>query len=241
MEKGQRPKPPAGLSRQAELRWQEQADSLFEAGRLTAARLELLTAWATAIDGAAHARAAWQEHGSPLEQPGRSGQPRPHHLKVSLERAESQLAMLTSRLERSAARREQRRQDGVPIGARQVEIDGEQRVIGEDGRLLMRSAYDGRWMLDAFEEDHDHGAMLRWLGEDGLPRFREVPPWRMPAEGGPAAPLPWPELEQWAGRVGVPLEAVREWYERPRRAPSRFTYREDQTLDDILRRAERRA
>ena len=61
-----RPDPPAGLSRQAAARWQEQADALFEAGRLTAARLELLSAWATAIDLRDRALAQWEESRWPI-------------------------------------------------------------------------------------------------------------------------------------------------------------------------------
>jgi hypothetical protein len=203
---------------------------------LTAPRIELLTAWATAIDARDRAAAQWGEFGSPLEQSGRSGQPRPHHLKVSLERAEAQLASLTAKLERSAARRESKRQgDGLPLGAARAEIDGRAVVVGADGRLLEQSAYDARWMLSCDESDFDAGAMLRWIDpEDSLPRFREVPPWRMPGDGGRAAPLPLAECEQWAERVGVPLEAVREWHERPVRAPSKVTYASRVSLDQML-------
>ena len=157
-------------------------------------------------------------------------------MAVAVEKAEAVLAGLTGKLERSVARREPKRTGGLPPGARRVEIDGVPMVLSEDGRLLARSVKDGRWMLFADERDFDAGAMLRWVDpDDQLPRFAQVPPWRLPAGGGRAEPLPWPELEQWAGRVGVPLASVREWHERPRRAPSRLTYREDQTLDDILR------
>ena len=76
--------------------------------------------------------------------------------------------------------------------------------------------------------------MLRWLGEDGLPKFHSVPPWRAPGGGGPSAPLPLPECLVWAGRIGVPPAAVREWYERGDRAPSRVTYAPGRSLDDML-------
>jgi len=232
--KGQHVEAPVELSRVAQSRWQEQADALFEAGRLTVPRLALLMAWATAIDARDRAAAQWEEHGSPLEQSGRSGQPRPHHLKVSLERAEAQLVSLTAKLERSAARREQRRSDGLPVGARRVEVDGTERVVGEDGRVLRQSLADGRWMLDSDEVDYDAGAKIRWLGEDGAPRFHEVPPWRMPGDGGRPSPLPWPECEDWEGRVGVPVQALREWYQRPERAPSQITYASRVSLDHML-------
>ena len=64
------PVSPAGLSRAASARWQEQADALFEAGRLTAPRLELLTAWATAIDSRDRELAQLEEQGSPLDSQG---------------------------------------------------------------------------------------------------------------------------------------------------------------------------
>jgi hypothetical protein len=212
-EKG--PEPPSGLSRAARVRWREQIAALAGAGRLTAARVELVGAWATAIDLRDRAAAQWEEHGRPVEQPGRSGQPRPHHLKVSLERAEAALTSLTAKVERSGARKEPRRPEGLPIGARHVEIDGEPRVIGEDGRLLMRSVADGRWMLDAFESDHDHGALLRWIDpEDSLPRFHDPPP-SVFRDGRATVPTR-DEVTEWARRRGIPEAAALEWRELER-------------------------
>jgi hypothetical protein len=215
MTKGQHPEPPAGLSRQAAARWQEQADALFSAGRLTAARVELLGAWAASIDSAAGARAAWGEQGRPLEQPGRSGQPRPHHLKTSVERAEAQLAQLTAKVERSAARREQqRRADGLPIGATTAVIDGVEVVVGEDGRLIVPTADGGGWRLCRDERGHDAGERLRWTDPgDQLPRFAAPPP--LVSRDGPQPPT-LDECAEWARLRSIPVEAVFEWRDQER-------------------------
>jgi hypothetical protein len=228
---------PKGLSLGARRRWAEQVRALDELGLATPARLELAGAWATALDSRDHAVAVWQEAGRPESEAGSQGQQRRHHLAVAVSRAESELAVLTGKLERSVARRQPKRSSGLPPGARRVVIDGEPAVLSEDGRLIVQSVQDGHWMLDMLERDYDHGAALRWLDpEDGLPRFHEVPPWRLPWQGGPSAPLPWDEVEEWAERVGVPVAAAAEWYRREDRAPSRFTYASRVTLDDILRR-----
>jgi hypothetical protein len=225
---------PSGLSLAARREWHDQTTALVEAGLLTTARVALVTAWARSLDSRSRALEAWRAAGEPQTELGSKGQQRASHLRVAVTRAEAELAVLSGKLERSVARRPPKRSDGLPPGARRVEIDGEAAVLREDGRLIVRSVVDGRWLLDAFEQDADDAAMLRWLGDDGLPRFHDVPPWRLPSGGGRAEPLPWPEVEEWAGRVAVPLDAAKEWYERVDRAPSRITFARRATLDDML-------
>jgi hypothetical protein len=165
-----------GLTVAARAHWSEQTAALEQAGRLTPARVELVTAWARALDARERASRAWRAAGEPESELGSMGQERRHHLAVAAERAETQLASLSAKTERSAARREPKRREGLPIGATYAEIDGEPVVVGEDGRLLVHGQ-DGRWRLTRDEADHDAGGvMLRWVADDGLPRFHDPPP-----------------------------------------------------------------
>lgn len=79
-------KAPKGLSAGARRRWREQIDALELVARDSPARLELVSSWARAIDAAGHARAVWQEAGSPESEVGSMGQERRHHLAVALEK-----------------------------------------------------------------------------------------------------------------------------------------------------------
>jgi hypothetical protein len=162
---------PKGLSAGSRRRWVEQVRALDEAGMATPARLELVGAWATALDSRDHALAVWQEAGRPETEAGSQGQERRHHLAVAVEKAEAALAGLTGKLERSAARRPVKRSSGLPPGAQRVELDGETVVVGEDGRLLERSAYDGRWILACDEQDYDVARCCAGWARMGYPSF----------------------------------------------------------------------
>jgi hypothetical protein len=154
-----------------------------------------------------------------VEQPGRSGQPRPHHLKTAVERAESQVAQLTSKIERSAARRETRR-PGLPSGAVVVRGgDGSYVEILVGGRLLTRSVLSGAWIPTIDEEDAANGLLLRWL-ENDVPVFRDPPPSRS-RSGLPKRA----EALKWARARGVPEQAVIDWLAHPE-ACSKIVYRE---------------
>ena len=142
------------LSAGARRRWSEQVRALGEAGMATPARLELVGSWAAAIDAAGHARAVWEEAGSPESELGSQGQPRRSLLAIAVVKADAAVALLAGKVERSVARRQPKRLSALPPGARRVEIDGEQRVLGADGRLLAQSARDGRWILFADERDY---------------------------------------------------------------------------------------
>ena len=215
---------PKGLSLQARRRWHEQVAALEGAGRLTPSRLELVSSWARSLDAHDEARRTWEAAGRPVEQPGRSGQPRPHHLHVSLQRAEAQVAQLTSKIERSAARRETRR-PGIPTGAVVVRRgDGGCVEILVDGQLLTRSVLSGSWIPTTDEEDAANGLLLRWLGADGVPAFHDPPPSRS-GSGLPKRA----EALKWARARDVPEQAVIDWLAHPG-ARSKIVYRQDVDL-----------
>jgi hypothetical protein len=197
-----KPEAPKGLSAGARRRWSEQVAALDAAGRATAPRLELVSSWARAIDAAGHARAVWEEAGSPESELGSQRQERAHHLRVALTRAEALVASLGAKIERAVARKESR-QPAVPTGARVLRRDGSYVEALLEGRVMTRSVSSGSWILSADEQDFESGGLLRWV-VDGMPVFRDPPPMRawsgLPAEA---------EALEWAQAVGVPADAVR--------------------------------
>jgi hypothetical protein len=220
---------PKGFSAGARRRWVEQVDALELVARDTPARLELVGSWARAIDAAGHARAVWEEAGSPESEVGSMGQPRRHHLAVALEKADASVALLGAKVERAAARRETRLPP-VPTGARVLRRDGSYVEFLIEGRVMVRSVSSGQWIPSADEEDYSSGGLLRWLDADGTPRFADPPPMRV-RSGLPALG----EALEWAAAVGVPEQAVLDWLEHPT-PRSTIMAREDVTLIAFIRR-----
>src|SRR3954447_5907966 len=169
-----KPEAPKGLSAGARRRWSEQVAALDVAGRATAPLLELVSSWARAIDAAGHARAVWEQAGSPESELGSQRQERAHHLRVALTRADALVASLGAKIERAVARKESR-QPAVPTGARVLRRDGSYVEALVDGRVMTRSVSSGSWVLSADEQDFESGGLLRWV-VDGMPVFRDPPP-----------------------------------------------------------------
>jgi hypothetical protein len=214
-------KAPKGLSLQARRRWHEQVAALEAAGRLTPSRSELVSTWARSLDAHDEARQAWQDAGSPVEQPGRAGQPRPHHLHVSLQRAEVQVAQLTSKIERSA-RGVRRAGQAYRLSSFAVAMGSYVEIL-VDGRLLTRSVLSGAWIPTTDEEEAANGLLLRWL-ENDVPVFHDPPPSRV-RSGLPKRA----EALKWARARGIPEQAVIDWLANPG-ARSKIVYREDVDL-----------
>jgi hypothetical protein len=126
------------------------------------------------LDSRERAVSAWRDAGEPQTELGSMGQERRHHLAVALERAESALANLAAKVERSVARREVRR-TGMPAGARVIRRHDSYIEILVDGRLMCRSVATGEWLLSSDEEDAANGLLLRWIGADGVPAFHDPP------------------------------------------------------------------
>jgi hypothetical protein len=223
-----KPEAPKGLSAGARRRWAEQVAALDAAGRATTPRLELVSSWARAIDAAGHARAVWEEAGSPESELGSQGQDRAHHLRVALTRADALVAMLGAKIERAVARKESR-VPAVPTGARVLRRDGSYVEALVDGRVMTRSVSSGSWVLSADEQDFESGGLLRWVDADGMPTFHDPPPMRawsgLPAEA---------EALEWATAVGAPAEAVLAWL-RHRTPRSKILAREDVGLLAFVR------
>jgi hypothetical protein len=161
------------------------------------------------LDSRERAVQAWQEAGEPQTELGSMGQERRHHLAVALERAESALANLAGKVERSAARRVSRR-PSLPSGAVVVRRDGSYVEILVDGRLMVRSVRSGEWMLAIPEEEYEQGTLLRWLDADGVPQFADPPPSRV-RSGLPSRA----EALKWARARGIPEQAVIDWLANP--------------------------
>lgn len=220
---------PKGLSAGARRRWQEQVDALDLLARATPARIELVSSWARAIDAAGHARAVWQEAGSPETELGSQGQERAHHLRVAVTRADALVANLGAKIERAAARK----QSGlppVPTGARVLFRNGPYIRALVDGRVMTRSVATGSWMLCGDEVDYESGGLLRWEDETGTPVFHDPPPMR--CESG----LPTrEECVAWAAAKGVPEQAVLDWMAHPT-PRSKLMAREDVDILAFMRR-----
>jgi hypothetical protein len=219
---------PKGLSAGARRRWVEQVDALDAAGRATAARLELVGSWAAALDAAGHARAVWEEAGSPESEVGSQGQPRRHHLAVALTRADALVASLGAKIERAAARK-QTQLPRVPTGARVLFRNGSYVRALVDGRVMTRSVATGSWILSGDEHDFETGGLLRWVDETGTPVFHDPPPSRT------SGPPTRDECVRWAEAKGVPTEAVLAWLKHPT-PRSKITAREDVDLVAFVRR-----
>jgi hypothetical protein len=228
---GSRPavRAPRGLSARARRRWREQVDQLEEEGRSTASLLELVEGWARAWDAREVAVAAWEDVGSPESQRGALGQETRHHLAVAVERATRHLDGLSAKLERAANRRVPRTR--IPAGARVIgRLVGGGVSIVWHGRVYQQSVLDaGEWVLSWDEVRVDHGYRIRWMGEDGMPRFLDPPASRWGADG-PVPPSIF-EARRWAEARGIPVSAVEEWLGRENRR-SRWTIRDD---GDVVR------
>jgi hypothetical protein len=224
-----KPEAPEGLSAGAKRRWAEQVAALDAAGRATVPRLELVGSWAAALDAAGHARAVWEEAGSPESELGSQGQPRAHHLRVAVTRADALVANLAGKVERAGARK-QTQLPPVPTGARVLFRNGPYVRVLIDGRVMTRSVATGQWMLCGDEEDAEGGRLLRWVDETGAPVFHEPPP---SYESGP----PTREVcVRWAEAKGVPEQAVLDWLSHP--APrSKLLVRDDVDILAFVRKA----
>jgi len=213
---------PDGLSDEAGELWAERMAEFAKLGTVRAPLRDLVDGWARAWDAQRAAEAAWDSAGRPESEEGSMGQERRHHLAVARERADRHLDALSSRLERAGFRRPPRPQ-GVPDGARVLRrlVSGGKVILDRDGRVRHQGVLDAaEWCLTWQELMYDHGRVIRWVGEDGLPVVCDPPPLRVNGR------LDRDEVLEWARLRDVPEAAAIEWYEHPSRR-IRLTCRDD--------------
>ena len=160
----ERPRAPRGLTPASRRRWKARVDEFAAVGKLTPAVLDSLSSWALSLDSLADARERWAAAGSPGTTPGSVGQEGQHPLAVAVQRAqrlEAQSAPLERMVRRVPA-------DAIPEGGVRIRR-GNRDLLIVDG--VEHTQRDGEWVLSAHERMAADGFWVRWVDEDGVPRF----------------------------------------------------------------------